>query len=302
MLNWDDFRIFLAVHRAGGLVGAARRLGVDHTTVARRLSALEARLGAQLVDRSPRGARLTEAGRALLGHAERIEAEALAAGAEVGAIRAEVAGSVRLATPEAFGTWLVAPHVGRLRRAHPALQIELVPEARRVSLTKREADLAVTLARPPQGRLVARKLADYRLGLYAARSYLDAEGPVADLRDLPSRPLVWYIDELIDVPELRFFDEVAAGAQTVFRSSSIAAQQAAVASGLGFGLLHAFAADTDPRLVRVLPEVVNVERSYWLVMHPEERALPRIRVVVEFLQAIARDGNLRGAASPVPDA
>lgn len=302
MLNWDDFRIFLAVQRAGGLVGAARRLGVDHTTIARRLSALEARLGAQLVDRSPRGARLTEAGRALLGHAERIEAEAVAAGAEVGAIRAEVAGAVRLATPEAFGTWLVAPNVGRLRKAHPALQIELVPEARRVSLTKREADVAVTLARPLQGRLVARKLADYRLGLYAARSYLDAEGPVEDLRDLPSRPLVWYIDELIDVPELRFFDEVAAGAQTVFRSSSIAAQQAAVASGLGFGLLHAFAADTDPRLVRVLPEVVDVERSYWLVMHPEERALPRIRVVVEFLQAIAREGNLRGVAGSGPDA
>lgn len=151
MLNWDDFRIFLSVHRAGGLVGAARRLGVDHTTVARRLSALEASLGAQLVDRSPRGARLTEAGRALLEHAERIEGEALAAGAEVGAIRAEVAGAVRLATPEAFGTWLVAPNVRRLREAHPALQIELVPEARRVSLTKREADLAVTLARPPQG-------------------------------------------------------------------------------------------------------------------------------------------------------
>lgn len=302
MLNWDDFRIFLSVHRAGGLVGAARRLGVDHTTVARRLSALEASLGAQLVDRSPRGARLTEAGRALLEHAERIEGEALAAGAEVGAIRAEVAGAVRLATPEAFGTWLVAPNVRRLREAHPALQIELVPEARRVSLTKREADLAVTLARPPQGRLVARKLADYRLGLYAARSYLEAEGQVDDLRDLPGRPLVWYIDELIDVPELRFFDEVAAGAKTVFRSSSIAAQQAAVASGLGFGLLHAFAADPDPRLVRVLQDRVDVERSYWLVMHPEERALPRIRVVVEFLQAVVRDGNLRGSSGPERDA
>lgn len=294
MLNWDDFRIFLAVQRAGGLVGAARRLGLDHTTVARRLTSLETRLGAQLVERSPRGARLTETGRALLERAERMEAEALAAGAEVGAIRADVSGSVRLATPEAFGAWLVAPNVHRLHRAHPTLQVELVPEARRVSLTKREADLAVTLARPPQGRLVARKLADYRLGLYAARSYLEAEGPVADLRELPSRPLVWYIDELIDVPELRFFDEVAAGARTVFRSSSIAAQQAAVASGLGFGLLHVFAAGQDPRLVRVLPEQVDVERSYWLVMHPEERTLPRIRVVADFLQEVVRDGDLTG--------
>lgn len=294
MLNWDDFRIFLAVERAGGLVGAGRRLGLDHTTVARRLTSLETRLGSQLVDRSPRGARLTEAGRALLEHAERIEAEVLAAGAEVGAIRAEISGSVRLATPEAFGTWLVAPNIPRLHEAHPALQVELVPEARRVSLTKREADLAVTLARPPQDRLIARKLADYTLGLYAAAAHLEREGVVTDLRELPTRPLVWYIEELIDVPELRFFDEVAAGARTVFRSSSIAAQQAAVASGLGYGLLHVFAAEQDPRLVRVLPETVNVERSYWLAMHPEQQRLPRIRAVVDFLDTIVEGGRLRG--------
>lgn len=297
MLNWDDFRIFLAVQRAGGLVGAGRRLGLDHTTVARRLTALETRLGSQLVERSPRGARLTEAGRALLDHAERIEAEVVAAGADVGAIRAEISGSVRLATPEAFGTWLVAPNIRRLHEAHPALQVELVPEARRVSLTKREADLAVTLARPPQDRLIARKLADYRLGLYASAAHLEREGAVKDLRELPERPLVWYIEELIDVPELRFFDEVAAGARTVFRSSSIAAQQAAVASGLGYGLLHVFAAEQDPRLIRVLPETVDVERSYWLVMHPEQQRLPRIRAVVDFLDTIVAGRRLLGEAA-----
>lgn len=300
-LNWDDFRIFLAVQRAGGLLGAARRLGVDHTTIARRLSALESALGAQLVERSPKGARLTPAGVALLDRTERIEAEAVAAGAEVGAIRADISGSVRLATPEAFGVWLVAPNVWRLREAHPALQIELVPESRRVSLSKREADLAVTLARPPQGRLVARKLGDYRLGLYASRRYLDRHGSVSTLRELPARPLVWYIDELIDVPELRFFDEVAAGAQTVFRSSSIAAQQAAVTAGLGFGLLHVFAARQDPQLVRVLPSAVDVERSYWLVMHPEQKTLPRIRVVTGFLEAVVRNGELARRTTATDD-
>ncbi len=291
-LNWDDFRVFLAVQRAGGLVGAARRLGVDHTTVARRLTALETGLGARLVERSPRGARLTDAGRALLEHAERIEAEALEASADVGAVRASISGSVRLATPEAFGAWLVAPNVWRLHDEHPALQLELVPEARRVNLTSREADLAVTLARPPQDRLVARRLADYRLGLYASRSYLDTHGAVRDLRDLPGHPLVWYIDELLDVPELRYFDEVAAGARTVFRSSSIAAQQAAVAAGLGYGVLHTFAASQDPRLVRVLPGDVDVQRSYWLVLPPEQRTLPRLRAVADFLDLIVRLAGL----------
>lgn len=292
IMNWDDFRFFLAVHRTGGLLAAARRLGVNHTTVARRLTAMETSLGGPLVERSPRGARLTEAGRALLDHAERIEAEAMAASADVGAMRADISGSVRLATPEAFGAWLVAPNVWRLHAAHPALQLELVPEARRVNLTTREADLAVMLARPSQGRLLARRLADYRLGLYASRTYLEAHGAVTDLRELSDHPLVWYIDELLDVPELRYFDEVAAGARTVFRSSSIAAQQAAVAAGLGYGVLHVFAASQDPRLVRVLPESVAVQRSYWLAMHPEQRNLPRIRAVADLLDTIVRAGGL----------
>lgn len=292
MLNWDDLRVFLAIQRTGGLVGAARRLGVDQTTIARRLAGLEATLGARLVDRSPRGARLTAAGHTLFDYAERMEAEALTASAEIGAQGGEVSGSVRLATPEAFGTWLVAPNVKHLHAAHPGLQLELVPEARRINLSKREADLAVTLAPPPEGRLVARKLANYRLGLYAARDYLDQHGPVAALSELPQRSLVWYIDELIDVPELRVFDQIAAGASTAFRSSSIAAQQAAVASGLGIGVLHVFAASQDPRLVRILPEVVDVERAYWLVMHPDQRNLPRLRVVIDFLHAMVRGARL----------
>lgn len=292
-MNWDDLRIFVAVARAGGMVGAGGRLGLDHTTVARRVRSLETALGAELVHRSPRGARLTEAGTRLLEYAERIEAEALAAGETVGAAAQRVAGVVRLATPEAFGTWLVAPQAKALHALHPELELELVPTAGPVNLTKREADIAVTLARPAQGRLFAQKLADYRLGLFASRDYLAAAGPIADLKDLRAHPLVWYIDELIDLPELRFLDQVGADARPVFRSTSIAAQQAAVASGLGLGVLHLFAAAQDPRLVQVLPEAVSIQRSYWLVLHADQRRLPRIRAVADFLQGLVRGAGQR---------
>ncbi|WP_298401104.1 LysR family transcriptional regulator [Sphingobium sp.] len=284
MLNWDDLRLFLAVARSGRLTGAARVLGIDHTTVARRLTALESAIGSRLVERSPRGVTLTDAGNRMLAHAERIEAEILSASSQLGGEDARIVGSVRLATPEAFGTYLVAPHIARLHAAHPDLHLELIPESQYVNLTNREADLAVILNRPAAGPVVARKLVDYRLGLYASRTYLETHGPVTSA-NLTQHPFSWYIDELIDLPELRFLREVSADARTIFRSSSTAAQHAAVAGGLGVGILHVFAADQDPKLVRLLPEM-EVRRNYWLAIHASQQRLPRIRAVASFLDDI----------------
>lgn len=283
VLNWDNLRLFLAVARHGKLTAAGRAVGLDHSTLTRRLSALEADLGARLVDRSPRGVVLTTAGQALLSYVERIDAEVLASAAEVGGADSDVAGTVRLSTPEAFGTFLVAPNAGALHQRHPALQLELTPESRSVSLSRREADLAIELTRPPKGRVAARKLTDYRLGLYGSSDYLARAEPLLQVSDIRRHPLVWYIDEFIDLPELRYIDEVADDAPTVFRSSSIAAQQNAVAGGLGLGLLHAFAAEQDPRLIRVLADDLEIRRSYWLVTHQDQQRLPRVRAVVDFL-------------------
>jgi len=286
-LNWDDIRVFLAVARAGRLQAAGRLLALDHSTVARRMGSLEAAIGARLIDRSPRGIVLTHAGDVLRDHAERMEIEMIGASAAVGADTGTVAGSVRLATPEAFGTYLVAPNVHLLHARHPTIELELAPESRSVSLSRREADIAIGLTRPPRGRLVARRLIDYRLGLYAARDYLDQHAAIDTVEAVKAHPLVWYIDELIDIPELRYFDQIVSDAPTVFRSSSIAAQQAAVANGLGLGVLHVFAAEQDSRLRRVLPEL-EVTRSYWLLMHADQQRLPRIRAVVDFLDDVVR--------------
>jgi DNA-binding transcriptional LysR family regulator len=288
MTNWNDLRIFLALARNGQMLSAARKLGITHTTVARRISLLEESMRIRLVDRSPRGVTLTAAGAALVAHAERMEAEMFAASTELGESESHASGVVRLTTPEAFGTYLIAPHINRLYERHPNLRLELLPESRSVNLNKREADLAVGLSRPIQARIVARRLTDYRLGLYTSVAYLKKHGPVTDIAELSDHPFVWYVDELIEMPELRYLDQLVAHANTAFRSSSVAAQHNAIAAGFGIGILHRFAASQDPRLVAVLPDQVEASRAYWLWVHADQKRLPRIRAVIEFLDEIIK--------------
>lgn len=284
--NWDDLRLFLAVGRAGGIAAAARGLRVDHSTVVRRLAGLEEAMGARLADRLPTGVRLTGAGMELFAHAERIEAEAKAADLKLGGVDEGPTGTVRLATPEAFGSFLVAPGVHLLHARYPGLCLELVPEGRAVSLSRREADIGVMLARPPRGRLHTRKLADYRLGLYASAGYLERAGHVKRMSDLAGHAFVSYIDELVGIPQLRALEQVVPGANVVFRSSSVVAQHNAVAAGMGIGLLHGFAVSPDAQLVPILEDQIAVYRSYWLVMHSDQRNLPRISAVLRFLDEI----------------
>lgn len=283
MLDSDQLRVFLAVIRGGNTVAAARRLGVDHSTVSRRLSALESALGTRLFDRSPRGLAPTEAAGALIGHAERIESELLAAANSVGGRDVHATGTVRLATPEIFGTYLVAPHISELYARHPHVTLELAPESRSISLSEREADIAVTLRPPPRGRLVVRKLADYRLGLYVSRGYLEQNGPIQSRAEIGGHSFVSYIDGLLDYPEFNALHQIDPGAPTIFRSSSSAAQQAAVAAGLGLGVLHCLSAAQDPQLVRLLPDEMEISRSYWLVLHADLQRTPRVRAVADFL-------------------
>lgn len=304
MFDWNDLRYFLAVARHGRLVDAARRTGVDHTTVSRRIAALEQAMGCLLFHRSPRGLTLTESGQRLVEHAERIESETAAISAGLAGQDFQISGSVRLATPEAFGSFLVAPHMVRFRQAYPQLDLELVAENRSFSLSKREADIAITLGRPPSGRLFARKLTDYGLGLYGSADYLARHAPIHTAEDLKGKEFVSYIEDLIHLPQLKFLNDVVSDPAVHFRSSSITAQQNAVASGFGLGLLHHFSASPDPRLVPVLPEQIRIERAYWIILHADLRSLPRIRAVVDFLQSIVEleRANLAGPAAQESEA
>lgn len=282
MLDWDDLRIFLAAAREPSFVAAGRRLGLDHTTLARRIAQLEEELGARLFDRSPRGISLTDPGLELEAHALRMEEAALAASGIAPEAGERITGTVRLAVPEAFGTYFFTPRIPRFRELHPGIELELVTASRLVSLSKREADIAIGLQRPEHGRLRMVKLSAYRLGVYAARELLRKSGPVDRVEVLQDQPFVSMTEELVDFAELRHLTR-SLFERSVFRTSSVVAHMNAVSAGVGFGLLHCFAAASDDRLVRVLEQEVEVERSYWMVMHDDLAQIPRVRAVADFL-------------------
>lgn len=283
--DWNDLTAFLAVARSGRLTAAAQRLGVDHTTLSRRIGALEHALKAKLFDRSPSGYSLTEPGRRLLPTAEEMERLALAAQEAVGGSAAVVEGAVRIAAPEGFGSYFLAPRIAALKARHPGLLVQLVAQTAVFSLSKRDADVAIAVSRPPAGRLIVSRLTDYDLGLYAASAYLDAHPPIVTAADLQDHCFVSYIGELLHFPELDFLQHVAPGGATSVESSNLVAQLRATLAGAGLCVLPAFLAHEESRLVRVLPGEVSLTRTLWLTVHQDLAELARIKAVVRFIRA-----------------
>jgi len=291
MYDWNDLRYFLELSRQGKLIKAAARLHVDHTTVSRRIAALETQLDVRLFDKSPRGYQLTDAGLRLLPMAEKIEAQSNRLYQDISGKDARLSGTVRVSTPEALGSQVIARHVTEFRNNHPDIEIELVAETRRMSLSKREADIAITLARPDSGRLISWKLCDYRLKLYAAREYLDTHAVINSQEDLAQHQFVSYIDDLIDMPELRFFENTIKNAHVVFRSTNVSAQFNAILGGIGLGMVHCFMSQNEDRLIAVLPQAIWVDRSYWLLVHEDLRQVARVDAVCRFLTRLLRDNK-----------
>ncbi len=291
--DWDLLRSFLAVARAGKLTAAARRLRIDHSTLSRRIAALEASLDARLFDRQPTGYSLTLQGERLIARAEEIESSVVGIRTDVSPDNTQVSGVVRIGSPDGFGTSFLAPRVGRLAAMHPDLDIELVAMPRTFSLSKREADIAIGLSPPSYGRLHGHKLTDYELGLYAARSAGTLAENLRSADDLRGRPFISYIDDLIYAPELDYLSSVARGIQPRLRSSNLIAQLQATVAGAGICVLPCFFADGDERLVRLLPEEVRLTRTFWMIVHSDMRDLARIRATTEFvLNAVREAGSL----------
>lgn len=292
MNNWDDLRLFAAAARAGSFARASARVNMDATTIARRVARLERALGSTLVARSARGLTLTAAGQRLFDAATKVEGavDALTAADEPAALR----GVVRLSVSEGFGTMIVAPALPALLAERPGLTIELVANAGFLSPSTREADIAVTLSEPRSPRLVAERLTDYELGLYAARDLIAREGPIADPADLPGRRCVGYIDDLIYAPELRYLAEIHSGLVATATSSSIRAQFELVRGGAGFGVLPCFLADTTPEtLERILPRRVRLRRTFWIAAHRDVLATARAQMVVRWLKRLSMQVRAR---------
>jgi len=284
-MNWDDVRIFLTVARAGQILGAARRLGLNHATVSRRVAALEQALGARLFRRTTTGSDLSEAGLRFLAIAERMEADMASARADVAGEDGSIEGTVRIGAPDGFGIAFLSGRLGTLPQSHPALRLQLVPVPRHFSLSRREADIAITTERPEEGRLVAAKLVDYTLGLFAARSYAEAHPLPRGVTDLGSHRLVGYVPDLVINPSLDYAAEFSPDWDPRFMISSALGQAEAVRAGAGIGIVHTFIARSMPELVP-LTAFRPIRRAYWLVYHESAHGLPRIKAVAGFITRI----------------
>jgi len=287
-MNWDDVRMFLAVARTGQILAASRRLGINHATLGRRVTALEEALRTRLLIRRTNGCELTAEGEVFFRAAERMETEMLAAQASTGRIDTAIAGTVRIGAPDGFGVSFLASRLGRLTRRHPELKLQLVPVPRSFSLSQREADIAITIERPGEGRLISSKLTDYTLGLYASKAYLERADTPQTVDSLRDHQRIGYVEDLIFSPSLNFTGEVMRNWDASFEISSAIGQTEAVRSGAGIGILHDYVARQYPELVRVLPEIV-IRRSYWTTYHETTRDLMRLRAVVEFLKELVEE-------------
>ncbi|RJG43555.1 MULTISPECIES: LysR family transcriptional regulator [unclassified Mesorhizobium] len=281
-MNWDDVRIFLAVARAGQILGAARRLELNHATVSRRVAALEEALNTKLFRRLTTGSELTPAGERFLEVAERMEADMISARAEIAGEGDAVSGTVRIGAPDGIGVAFLASRLGALTAMHRDLKIQLVPVPRSFSLSRREADIAITVERPSEGRLVAGKLVDYTLGLFASRAYAEENGLPQTVVDLANHRLVGYVPDLVVSPSLDYAAEFSPDWNAGFSISSSLGQVEAVRAGAGIGMLHTFIARSHPDLVPV-PAAKPIRRAYWLVYHESVRPLRRIQTVAGYI-------------------
>jgi DNA-binding transcriptional LysR family regulator len=276
MADWEDLRHFVVLAREGTLSAAARVLGVDHATVARRVAALEVDTGLKLIDRRARSYQLTDDGKRIAATAIPMEEAAFAVGRAVRAARPGLRGEVSISSPPSLTNVLIAPQLFRLRHRHPGIRIKLIGEKRAASLNRREADVALRVTRPQEPGLIARKIGSFGFSLYGAPSYLKETPPHAFA-------FVAYDDSMNDAPQQKWLMTVAAGNEIVLRTNDLENQVAAARTGVGLAVLPHFVGDPDPRLKRHDVTPAPPGRDVWLLVHRDLRHSPLVRAVMEFL-------------------
>ena len=276
--QWDDVRFFLAVARTRSLSAAARALGTGHVTVGRRIAALEKRLGVTLLNQTPDGFATSPAGDAILRQCMAMESAALDVERIVAGRDSLVTGSVRVTTTEALAHQVVTPAIAALRQAHPELQVDLVVGVRSLDITRRDADLAVRLARPSVPDLVCRRLGEIAFSLYASPRYVERSGTPERGRGLAAYDIITFTGAPAATSPF-FMGESLEGARVALRCDNPLIQLKAAADELGIAELACFLGDTSPDLVRVWPHEAPACRTAWIVVHQDMRRSARIRAV-----------------------
>ena len=273
-MDWDDLRVFLAVARDESLSAAGRRLKIDAATVGRRIARLEEAMAARLFAKGPQGYALTEAGSRLLSHAERAET-AMEGASEALRGPEGLTGLIRIGAPDGCANYLLPQVLAAICDENPGLEVQIVALPRVFNLSKREADMAIAVSRPEAGRLTVQKLTDYKLHLAASRSYIAGHPPILSAADLHQHRVIGYIPDLIFDKELDYLAEIGAGTPPL-ASNSVSVQLNFLRHGAGVGVVHDFALPAAPELRRIIPGVISLTRSFWLIRHADDGRVERL--------------------------
>lgn len=278
-MEWGDIRVFLGVARAGQMAGATRTLGLEQSTISRRIVRLEEKMGVSLFERAGRRLSLTSEGSKLLAAAERLESIIIRDVMSLRESNREISGRVRIGTSVGFGAHYLAARLPLLGEMFPGLEIELVALPRTFSLGMRDVDIAIVMDRPETGDVRFKKLSSYVLAAYAQCDYFNSKKRPLVIEDLRDHRWCGYINELLYTTEL---DMMTFGDVVItpdLRTTEVTAQLEAVRSGAVMGILPCYMADIDPSLEMILPDLVRLERTYWMVVHSDLAESPRVRTV-----------------------
>ena len=282
-IGWELYRSFLSVLKEGSLSGAARALGITQPTVGRHVSALEKSFGLALFTRSRAGLLPTEAALALRAYAQEMHSTAAALQRAAASQGEGVKGTVRVSASEVVGVEVLPAIVARLRQAHPRLTVELVSTNRLQDLLLREADIAVRMAPPRQGLLIARRVGAVAVGLFAHQSYLERHGTPKNLSELVQHALIGFDEETPFLRAARTTIPHWSRAAFSIRTDSDVGQLALIRAGCGIGVCQVALARRSTDLVRVLAHKFEFKLDTWITMHEDLRSSPRCKVTFDAL-------------------
>lgn len=280
-MDWDDLRVFLAVARGESLSAAGRWLKIDPATVGRRIARLEEAMGARLFAKGPQGYKISEEGERLLTHAEQVET-AMKGASEALSGPEGLTGQIRIGAPDGSANYLLPQVLARICDDNPGLEVQLVALPRIFNLSKREADMAISVSAPTAGRLSVQKITDYQLHLAASKTYLERTGPITTRKDLKGRRVIGYIPDMIFDKELDYLGETGADTATL-TSNSVSVQFNWVRTGAGVAIVHDFVIPMAPDIEILLKDEIALTRSFYLIRHLDDRRSDRLNRFAEAL-------------------
>jgi DNA-binding transcriptional LysR family regulator len=295
-MDWDDLRYFLAIARAGSLSGAARTLGVNHSTVFRRLHAFEARLGVRLFDRLATGYALTVAGDDMVASAEQVDQEINALDRRLSGRDLKLSGPIVVSTADTLAYRFLGPHLAAFHDEYPGIDLELVLATEFFNLSKRQADVAIRPTLSPPDTLVGRRLCGIAFAPYASKEYLKTKGPVDDLAD---HRWLGFNDSLSHLAAAKWMRENLPATSLALRANNLIGLLSGAVAGMGVAPLPCFMGDVEPNLTRLYPLDPKIASELWLLTHEDLRNTARIRAFMDFMAtSITGDRDLLEGLSP----